>query len=374
MSVGSRRRDLRIGIRLAALLAACSLVACGRVNLDALPGKVSDQTFWNMVATFSEPDGVFQAQGGFRSDNLVSNERSLQDVIPALEAEDLRGAYLGVGPEQNFTYVAALRPTIAFVIDIRRQNMLVHLMYKALFELSADRADFLARLFARTAPTGMRRDSSASTLLAAFRTVAGSEEAAHANVSAIVSHLERAHGFPLSPADEAGIKRSYWPFYERGPDIRWDPDGGSWIPSYAELMSQTDRDGRPHGYLASEINFQIVKRYQTNNRIVPLVGDFAGDKTIRAVGQYLKEQRDIVAAFYTSNVQAYFTGDAPTRFIENVSTLPFDEHSRFIRTRFQTTSTSGKPEYRTSTVMDSIQAWVNVRRPRSATGSPTQTR
>ena len=62
------------------------------------------------------------------------------------------GVYLGVGPDQNFTYILALQPKIAFIIDIRRQNMLQHLMYKALIEISKDRADFtFAIVFAKTA-------------------------------------------------------------------------------------------------------------------------------------------------------------------------------------------------------------------------------
>jgi hypothetical protein len=313
-----------------------------------------------MVTGFSEPDGVFHAQGGYRSDNLVSNERSLQHVIPALEDSALKGAYLGVGPEQNFTYIAALRPTIAFVIDIRRQNMLVHLMYKALFELSSDRAEFLSRLFARTPARATDRRASAQALVDALKSGTRSDDRAQATFAAILDRLERVHGFPLSADDEASIKASLWPFFDRGPDIKWDPDGGSWIPTYAELMTGTDRDGNSHGFLSSETNFQIVKRYETNNRIVPLVGDFAGVTTLRAVGRYLKEQHDVVAAFYTSNVQAYFTGDAPARFLENVATLPVDAHSRFIRTRFQTAGrTLGVEDYQTSTVTDSIQSSID---------------
>src|SRR5215510_5859486 len=111
---------------------------------ETLPATLSDQEFWRMVEEFSEPGGTF------RYENFVSNERSIQYVIPDLKAKTKPGGvYLGVAPEQNFTYVAALQSKIAFVIDIRRQNMLVHLLYKALFELSPNRADFVARLFSR---------------------------------------------------------------------------------------------------------------------------------------------------------------------------------------------------------------------------------
>jgi len=103
-----------------------------------------------MIEDFSEPGGTF------RYENFISNERSIQYVIPELKARPKPGGvYLGVAPEQNFTYIAAIEPKIAFIIDIRRQNMLVHMLYKALFELSPNRADFVARLFSRKRPAGL---------------------------------------------------------------------------------------------------------------------------------------------------------------------------------------------------------------------------
>src|SRR2546423_5581353 len=126
-------------------------LAAGRsVVGQALPARVSDEEFWRMVSEFSEPGGFF------RSDNFVSNETTFQYVIPDLmKGRAPGGVYVGVGPDQNFSYIVALRPRIAFVVDIRRQNMLEHLMYKAALELSRDRADFLSRLFSRPRPGGL---------------------------------------------------------------------------------------------------------------------------------------------------------------------------------------------------------------------------
>ena len=94
-----------------------------------------DAAFWALVNDFSEPGGYF------RSDNLVSNETTFQHVIPALQQHATPASvYIGVGPDQNFTYLVALRPRIAFIVDVRRQNMLLHLMYKALIEMSPTRA------------------------------------------------------------------------------------------------------------------------------------------------------------------------------------------------------------------------------------------
>src|SRR4051812_32959606 len=99
----------------------------GAARAQQVPDRLSDQTFWLMVNDFSE------AGGYFRSDNFVSNEMEFQFPIPDLleKAKPGGGAYLGVGPDQNFTYILALEPKISFIIDIRRQNMLQHLMYKS---------------------------------------------------------------------------------------------------------------------------------------------------------------------------------------------------------------------------------------------------
>src|SRR6185369_4804307 len=97
---------------------------------------------WQLSQQLSEPNGFF------RSDNVVSDEAIYPEVVPTLADDGRRhGVYLGVGPEQNFTYIAALDPRIAFIVDIRRGNLQLQLMYKALFELSSDRADFVSRLF-----------------------------------------------------------------------------------------------------------------------------------------------------------------------------------------------------------------------------------
>src|SRR2546427_10055942 len=132
---------------------------------EPLPGRLTDDAFWTIMTGFSEEGGYF------RFENFLSNELGFQTVIPALkEMAKPGGVYLGVGPEQNFTYIAALQPKIAFIIDIRRQNMIEHLMYKALFDMSADRADFVSRLFSRKRPSGLGKDTTAAELFRAYET------------------------------------------------------------------------------------------------------------------------------------------------------------------------------------------------------------
>ena len=357
-----RRRYLAIAA-FASVAAWGALLAVPRdIAAKPVPVRLSDQEFWTTAVTFSEPGGTFRSSGAIRSDNLISNETSFHQVIPALQSAVGRGAYLGVGPEQNFTYIVALKPKIAFIIDIRRENMLLHLMYKALVETSMDRVDFLSRLFARPRPVGVGQDSTAKALFEAFRPVSTSADLAEATLRTVFDRLESVHRFTLSREDEISIKDAYDAFCRGGPDIRWDSSGDSWIPTYVDLMAQTDRQGRSHAYLASEENFRVLKGYETSNRIVPLVGDFSGDKTLRAVGRYLKSHHETVTAFYTSNVEGYlFQSDRWLKFVTNVSTLPIDAHSTFIRTHFTATRFTGRrPEYETTTVVDPIRELVQA--------------
>src|SRR6266576_3626051 len=159
-------RAMLTGRRLAlAALAALALAACvsTAAATGVLPARLTDHEFWTLVSDLSEPGG------SFRSDNLLSNELRLQFVIPDLLRTVPRGrAYVGVGPEQNFTYIAAVQPSIAFIVDIRRGNLQLQLMYKALFELSSDRADFVARLFSRKTPEGLPAAAPAAQIFEAI--------------------------------------------------------------------------------------------------------------------------------------------------------------------------------------------------------------
>ena len=132
----SRRQFLVTSALCLSLFGAAFLAVRAQVVPDTLPAELGDREFWSLVTESSEPDGFF------RSDNLVSNERTYQEVVPELKKRVLaNGVYLGVGPDQNFTYIAALHPRMAFIVDIRRGNLLQHLFYKALVEMSSDRAD-----------------------------------------------------------------------------------------------------------------------------------------------------------------------------------------------------------------------------------------
>ena len=142
------RRPLRYGIL--TLVAAWALL-CGTPAPRTISHELSGTA--RRTRVLDARDRVLGAQRLLP----VRQPRLERDGVPARHpdaAADARpaSAYVGVGPDQNFTYIAALKPRIAFIVDIRRQNMLLHLMYKALIEMSPTREEFLSRLFSRPMP------------------------------------------------------------------------------------------------------------------------------------------------------------------------------------------------------------------------------
>ncbi len=300
----------------------------------SLPDRLSDEAFWKLVEDFSEPNG------SFRSDNLLSNEIWLQYVIPDLLNVAKPGrVYMGVGPEQNFTYIAALKPAMVFITDVRRGNLHLHLMYKALFEMSADRADFVSRLFSRKRPEGLTAASSVRDIFQAYASVQPDEKLFDANLTDMLDHLRTTHGFGLEPDDEPGIRYVYGYFAQWGPDLTYWMSGGFGgrggfrnSPTYADLMVATDGAGVLRGYLASEENYNVLKSLHSKNLFVPIVGNFAGPKALRAIGAWLRAHNAVVSAFYLSNVEQYLNQDGIWMdFCKNAATLPIDETSQFIR-------------------------------------------
>ena len=318
--------------------ALSSAVAAARSSpSQGIPSRINDQAFWRMVRDFSEDGGYFQ------SDNFVSNEVTFQYVIPALlQKVGQGGVYLGVGPDQNFTYIVALQPKVSFIVDIRPGAMHQHLLYKALIEMSRDRAEFLSLLFSRPRPAGLSDTSSAFSLLQAYLLQTADSAAYFRNLEAIRNRLTRVHGFALTTEDFTGIEYVYTSFYNAGPDITYNYGSGrggfvrTGMPTYAQLMVEDDGQGKQRSYIATEENFRVLKDLQSRNLVVPLVGDFAGPKALRAVGQWVREHGGTVSAIYTSNVEQYlFRGaDEWRRYYTSVGTLPVDTSSTFIRAVF----------------------------------------
>lgn len=329
--------------RLAGAALAAMVLVFGFVHAGAappareIPARLTDKEFWDLSEKFSEPNGDFQ------SDNFLSNERGYQAAIPGLIKVAKTGRiYLGVGPEQNYPYILALKPALAIIFDVRRGNLHEQLLYKAIFEMSSDRVDFLSRLFCRPKPEGLTPASSVAAIMAAFQNVTPTEEIYKANLKAVSDQLTVKHGFALHADDLAGIDYVYkTAFFEGGPNLTYNMAGrgsrgggrGGFGSTYADIQALDDGTGVNRGFLASEENWKAMKDMEERNLILPVVGDFAGTKAIRGVGAWLKQQGALVSAFYLSNVEQYLNRNGvENNFICNVAELPLDESSTFIFT------------------------------------------
>ena len=272
--------------------------------------QVSVEQFGQYIRDWSEPEGYFD------SDNFISNETSYLHVLDQLQQHVKPGGiYLGVGPDQNFSYIAHTRPMLAIITDIRRQNMLQHLWFKALFAMSANRVEYLSHLVSRK-PPGIKPDASLQAIVDAVRAGETDESVFRKNLATVKNLLLEKYKLPLSSDDLSKIEYVYETFWKEGLDLRFSSIGrgnASMYPSFEEIILETDRQGRQESYLSSDPLFQWLKTFEAENRLIPIVGDFAGAHALRTVGAFVKANGLNVSEFYTSNVEFYLFGTPKRR-------------------------------------------------------------
>ena len=328
------RRWLALGWVLM-LTAAMSSGAGAQGTVSRLPDRLSDAEFWSLVDSISEPGGFFRI-----ADNFTSNEREIGQLFTMLRERGTRGGvYLGVGPEQNLTYISAIRPQMAFIIDIRRQAVMQHLMFKALFEMATDRADFISLLFSKRRPPGLDSSSTIQNIWQAYWNVDSDSTLWRSTYGKMVDLLTRTHAFRFTQDESEQLKWVFDNFFAYGPSITTRAGsgggggGGVNQTTFADLTGYSnDASGTPRSFLSSEENYAFVKDLHTRNLIVPVSGDFAGPKALRSMGAWLQSRGAIVSAFYVSNVEQYLFQDGKAQmFYDNVATLPVNDSSVFIR-------------------------------------------
>ena len=325
-----------------ALATAAGTAASGQSQAAAtasatLPVKLSDAEFWALTTEISEPGAYFRIP-----DNFTSNEMEVGALVTALRERKLAGGvYLGVGPEQNFSYISAVKPSMAFILDIRRQAAMQHLMFKAMFELAKDRADFLSLLFAKPRPKDLDATVPVQKLWETYFAIAMDNAMAAKTRDRVIEHLTKTHKFTLTADELLQLDSVLTAFAQYGPAITTNGSntsgrgggGGNNRITFADLTGwSTDNSGFPQSFLSTEESFQIVKALHDKNLIVPVTGDFGGSKALRGIGAYLTARGGRVSAFYLSNVEQYLFQDSKaTLFYDNVRTLPISDDSVFIR-------------------------------------------
>ncbi|HWQ32364.1 MAG TPA: hypothetical protein VNQ79_05735 [Blastocatellia bacterium] len=299
---------------------------------STLPDKLTAAEFDRLISEFSEPGG------DFLSDNLISNETAYLYITDKLKQMNATGgAYLGVGPEQNFTYIAKVRPRIAFIVDIRRLAVTQHLMYKAIFQLAPDRAQFLSRLLSRPLAKDKSPGANAtiSELTDYFSRTPADEKFYAANLAEIRKLIGQEYQVRLTESDQSDLEYILKSFRQDGLEISFRLNGGwqqGYFPTLKEVIAAQDQNGRAGNFLASADDYDFVRGLHLKNLIIPVNGDFGGKRALASIGAYLRQHGLTVTAFYTSNVEQYlFDGSSFAAFASNVRKLPITEQSLFIR-------------------------------------------
>jgi hypothetical protein len=299
---------------------------------DEAGTSISLKELNRLIGDLSGPEGYFD------SDNFISNEAGYLKVLPLLREQGVRGGvYIGVGPDQNYSYIAEIRPRLAIIIDIRRQNLLQHLYFKALFQLSPNRARFLERLFGRRIP-GVFADEGQASISQLLNQIDAAPRDSRFGDRSIEEAVDAVHAWNLSltAEDLKSIRYVARTFIEAGPDLRFSSyyrQPRQHYPDYRTLLLETDSTGKQSSYLASEERFRRVKLLHQENRIIPIVGDLAGETALRRVAQILKERDFEVSCFYLSNVEFYLFGEGRWQsYVQNMQQLPWSGNAVLIRT------------------------------------------
>jgi len=294
----------------------------------------AESNFAGLIERLSEPGGYFD------TDNLISNEASYLHVLGRLRKMQVTGgAYIGVGPDQNFSYIAQIRPHLAFIIDIRRDNLLQHFLFKSLFALSRNRLEYLCLLFGKPVPDNLRQwDQRSVQQLVEYLDKTPARRDLFAATEKAIRAKAKSFGLPLTASELETIGHIHTSFFDSGLDLRFTSRNRGprpYYPTYRDLLLEKDLTGRQANYLANEDDFQFLKSLEERNLIIPVVGNLAGDHALVAIGRLLAERGERVSAFYTSNVEFYLMREGSfDRFAENVKQLPRDDRSVIIRSYF----------------------------------------
>ena len=325
LSLSSKGRSLLVLSACAALLGYGPCV--DSLEDRATDGRIADQSFAKIIDETSEEGGYFW------SNNYISNETSYQHVIEELErVRQPGGVYIGVGPNQNFTYIAHTEPSLAFIVDIRRDNLVEHLLFKSLMLRAETRGAYLSRLLGRRlSETALGEDAPIDLILEELAAAPPDESFFQDNLEEATKWLT-SQPVPVTERDRRNFELIFGQFFRHGLEIKYDSWRSFFFPSLKEFILEEDLRGTRQNWLTSARHYDLIRRMHQENRIIPLVGDFAGPKALRALGSLLRGRSQVVRTFYVSNVEFYlFRQGEWSEFMNNVRALPIDERSVFIR-------------------------------------------
>ena len=314
---------------------------------DAAEIKISPKLYSALIKDMSEPDGYYQY------DNWITNERGYLNIInPLLKNNVKGGAYIGVGPNQNFTFIETIKPEIAFIVDIRQQMTMQHLAYKAMFELAETREEFLSLLLSKSIPGDRKLDKNpdVNDIVDLFYKINSDLNMQKNTTLKIIELLDKKYGFELSQKDKKYIRRMMKIFCLANLNITWNTNENNYLKknkhvSLAEMLKGTDKSGAQLNIFNSKEKYDYIRKMHLENKIIPITGDFAGDKAFNKISEFLLEKEMTVSALYASSVEWWlFKENKFIPWAKNLAKVPITSSSVIIRQIFE--GTNGKHQFK----------------------------
>ncbi len=217
---------------------------------------------------------------------VQSNEKRHDLFFPYITGK--RGAYVGVGSDQNFTLIGRARSEFVFLMDIDYRVVGLHRIYGLLIP-KAENPEALIQYF-----DAANKDATIAVLEEGFqaqgiegkqlRTLIGGYKAARETV---YRHLIR-------------------------------------------VLERAPRDGEPSTWLSDPEMFAHIQTLHRQGRVRIMSGDLTGQSTLRTVAAACRELGVELNVMYMSNAEEYFmyTPD----FVQNIQGLPAGEDAVVVRT------------------------------------------
>jgi hypothetical protein len=223
---------------------------------------------------------------GFNTAYIFSNEWFHYAYMPYLKHRG--GAYVGVGSDQGFTFIAAARSEIAWLIDYDPTVVRINKIHRTFIEASPTRAGFL-ELWHWT------------------------------HKKRATKMLERRFG--KRSKDARAVLSTY----------NWARKKLVW---YFNRVKETGKK-RTHHWLHTKQSYRYVRQMMLAKRVRIIRGNLLADRTLVGIGKAARELEIPVRVLYLSNAEEYWR--YPQQFRVNMRSLPVDKHSVVLRTRYSKT-------------------------------------
>ena len=244
-----------------------------------------------------------------RTEYLVSNEVDYPLVGQFVaRLNHTSGVYVGVGPEQNYSFIAATTPAAAFIIDYRRENLLLHALFRSLLELADSRSEYLALLLSKPlSESSFPADPTLTNLIVHCDRTASDLDLFQRTLGQIKSRVLE-HVGDVTENDFPVIEQIYRDFRDDGLDLRCRfpqyTSRGKLYPTYRDfLMSGAESQLEGRHFLADDAAFNVVKQRYSENRILCVKGDYAGLQALTTVGRFCSHHSLKIGLIYVSSVE-----------------------------------------------------------------------